>query len=68
MLSISCYADRGKKDRMCYLKTPFLYSDESQRFDYGPMSLLNMGRKAAYIDIDAHYGDGVQEAFSAAAG
>lgn len=27
------------------------------------MSLLKKGRKVAYIDIDAHHGDGVQEAF-----
>lgn len=26
-------------------------------------SLLNKGRRVAYIDIDAHHGDGVQEAF-----
>ena len=27
------------------------------------MSLLKKGRKVAYVDIDAHHGDGVQEAF-----
>lgn len=27
------------------------------------MSLLKRGRRVAYIDIDAHHGDGVQEAF-----
>jgi len=27
------------------------------------MSLLKKGRKVAYIDVDAHHGDGVQEAF-----
>ncbi|MFZ6017125.1 MAG: acetoin utilization protein AcuC [Nitrospirota bacterium] len=27
------------------------------------MSLLKKGRRVAYIDIDAHHGDGVQEAF-----
>jgi acetoin utilization protein AcuC len=27
------------------------------------MSLLEKGRRVAYIDIDAHHGDGVQEAF-----
>jgi acetoin utilization protein AcuC len=27
------------------------------------MSLLKRGRKVAYLDVDAHHGDGVQEAF-----
>jgi acetoin utilization protein AcuC len=37
----------------CYINDPVIVIQ----------SLVNRGRKVAYIDIDAHHGDGVQEAF-----
>jgi acetoin utilization protein AcuC len=39
----------------CYLNDPVV----------AIMSLLKRGKRVAYIDIDAHHGDGVQEAFYA---
>lgn len=39
----------------CYINDPVI----------AILSLLNRGRRVAYIDIDAHHGDGVQEAFLA---
>jgi len=39
----------------CYLNDPVI----------AIMSVLKKGRKVVYIDIDAHHGDGVQEAFYA---
>lgn len=39
----------------CYINDPVI----------AIMSLLKKGRRVAYIDIDAHHGDGVQEAFFA---
>ena len=37
----------------CYINDPVIIIQ----------SLINRGRRVAYIDIDAHHGDGVQEAF-----
>ena len=49
----------GRPDRasgFCYLNDPVL----------GILSWLDMGvRRVAYLDIDAHHGDGVQDAFAA---
>jgi len=47
------HAMRSRASGFCYINDPVI----------GIMKLLSRGRRVAYIDIDAHHGDGVQEAF-----
>jgi acetoin utilization protein AcuC len=47
------HAMAGHASGFCYINDPVLVIK----------SLVNRGRRVAYIDIDAHHGDGVQEAF-----
>lgn len=47
------HAMASRASGFCYINDPAI----------AIMSLLKKGRKVAYIDIDAHHGDGVQEAF-----
>ena len=47
------HAMRSRASGFCYINDPVI----------GIMRLLNRGKKVAYIDIDAHHGDGVQKAF-----
>ncbi|HMK66053.1 MAG TPA: acetoin utilization protein AcuC [Thermodesulfobacteriota bacterium] len=47
------HAHRNKASGFCYINDPVLVI----------LYLLAQGKKVAYIDIDAHHGDGVQEAF-----
>lgn len=49
------HAMAGKASGFCYVNDPVI----------AIMSLLRKGRRVAYVDIDAHHGDGVQEAFYA---
>ena len=49
------HAMASRASGFCYLNDPVI----------AIMSLLKKGRRVAYIDIDAHHGDGVQEAFYA---
>src|SRR4030042_2601150 len=46
-------AVRSRASGFCYINDPVV----------GIMRLLNRGMRVAYIDIDAHHGDGVQAAF-----
>jgi acetoin utilization protein AcuC len=47
------HAHASQASGFCYINDPVL----------AIKSLVHRGRKVAYIDIDAHHGDGVQEAF-----
>jgi acetoin utilization protein AcuC len=47
------HAMRSMASGFCYVNDPVI----------GVMRLLRRGKKVAYIDIDAHHGDGVQKAF-----
>ncbi len=47
------HAMRSRASGFCYVNDPVI----------GIMRLLSRGKKVAYIDIDAHHGDGVQKAF-----
>jgi acetoin utilization protein AcuC len=47
------HAMAGRASGFCYVNDPVI----------AIMSLLKKGRRVAYVDIDAHHGDGVQEAF-----
>ncbi len=47
------HAMRSRASGFCYINDPVI----------GIMKLLSCGKRVAYIDIDAHHGDGVQEAF-----
>jgi len=49
------HALAARASGFCYVNDPVL----------AILSLVNKGRRVAYIDIDAHHGDGVQEAFYA---
>jgi acetoin utilization protein AcuC len=47
------HALRSRASGFCYINDPVI----------GIMRLLSRGKRVAYIDIDAHHGDGVQKAF-----
>jgi acetoin utilization protein AcuC len=47
------HAHKNLASGFCYINDPVLVI----------LYLLSLGKKVAYIDIDAHHGDGVQEAF-----
>jgi acetoin utilization protein AcuC len=47
------HAMRSRASGFCYINDPVV----------GIMRLLSRGQRVAYIDIDAHHGDGVQKAF-----
>ncbi len=47
------HAQRSRASGFCYINDPVI----------GIIRLLRMGKRVAYIDIDAHHGDGVQNAF-----
>lgn len=47
------HAMRSRASGFCYINDPVI----------GILKLLNRGMRVAYIDIDAHHGDGVQAAF-----
>jgi acetoin utilization protein AcuC len=47
------HAMSAQASGFCYINDPVI----------GIMRLLNRGKRVAYIDIDAHHGDGVQKAF-----
>ena len=47
------HAMQSRASGFCYINDPVI----------GIMRLLSRGKKVAYIDIDAHHGDGVQRAF-----
>jgi len=47
------HAMRSRASGFCYVNDPVI----------GILKLLNGGKRVAYIDIDAHHGDGVQKAF-----
>jgi acetoin utilization protein AcuC len=47
------HAMRSRASGFCYINDPVI----------GIMRLLSLGKRVAYIDIDAHHGDGVQKAF-----
>ena len=47
------HAMKSRASGFCYINDPVI----------GIMRLLSRGKKVAYIDIDAHHGDGVQKAF-----
>jgi acetoin utilization protein AcuC len=47
------HAMRSRASGFCYVNDPVI----------GIMKLLRRGKRVAYIDIDAHHGDGVQKAF-----
>jgi acetoin utilization protein AcuC len=47
------HAMSARASGFCYINDPVI----------GIMRLLNRGKRVAYIDIDAHHGDGVQKAF-----
>jgi acetoin utilization protein AcuC len=47
------HAMKSKASGFCYVNDPVI----------GILRLLNRGKRVAYIDIDAHHGDGVQKAF-----
>ncbi len=47
------HAMKSRASGFCYINDPVL----------GIMRLLSRGKRVAYIDIDAHHGDGVQKAF-----
>ena len=47
------HAMRARASGFCYINDPVI----------GIMKLVKSGKRVAYIDIDAHHGDGVQKAF-----
>ena len=47
------HAMKSKASGFCYVNDPVI----------GILRLLSRGKRVAYIDIDAHHGDGVQKAF-----
>jgi acetoin utilization protein AcuC len=47
------HAHKNMASGFCYLNDPVLVI----------LYLLSLGKRVAYVDIDAHHGDGVQEAF-----
>jgi acetoin utilization protein AcuC len=47
------HAMKARASGFCYINDPVI----------GIMRLLRLGKRVVYIDIDAHHGDGVQEAF-----
>jgi len=47
------HAMRSRASGFCYINDPVI----------GILKLLGQGKRVAYIDIDAHHGDGVQRAF-----
>lgn len=47
------HALRSRASGFCYINDPVI----------GILKLLSLGKRVAYIDIDAHHGDGVQKAF-----
>ncbi len=47
------HAMKSRASGFCYINDPVI----------GIMRLLSRGKRVAYIDIDAHHGDGVQRAF-----
>ncbi|HYA85685.1 MAG TPA: acetoin utilization protein AcuC [Nitrospirota bacterium] len=47
------HARAGRASGFCYINDPVIVIQ----------ALVKRGRKVAYVDIDAHHGDGVQEAF-----
>jgi acetoin utilization protein AcuC len=47
------HAMRSRASGFCYINDPVI----------GILKLLGQGKRVAYIDIDAHHGDGVQKAF-----
>ena len=47
------HAMKSRASGFCYINDPVI----------GIMKLLSRGKRVAYIDIDAHHGDGVQKAF-----
>jgi acetoin utilization protein AcuC len=47
------HAQRSRASGFCYVNDPVI----------GILRLLEKGKRVAYIDIDAHHGDGVQNAF-----
>jgi len=47
------HAQRSRASGFCYVNDPVI----------GILRLLEKGKRVAYIDIDAHHGDGVQKAF-----
>ncbi|HMK77478.1 MAG TPA: acetoin utilization protein AcuC [Thermodesulfobacteriota bacterium] len=47
------HAMKARASGFCYINDPVI----------GIMRLLSLGKRVAYIDIDVHHGDGVQEAF-----
>ncbi len=47
------HALRSRASGFCYINDPVI----------GILKLLGQGKRVAYIDIDAHHGDGVQKAF-----
>jgi len=47
------HAMRSRASGFCYVNDPVI----------GILKLINRGKRVAYIDIDAHHGDGVQKAF-----
>jgi acetoin utilization protein AcuC len=47
------HAMRTRASGFCYINDPVI----------GIMRILSRGKRVAYIDIDAHHGDGVQKAF-----
>lgn len=47
------HAMRSRASGFCYINDPVI----------GILKLLSLGKRVAYIDIDAHHGDGVQKAF-----
>ena len=47
------HAMKSRASGFCYINDPVV----------GIMRLLSRGKRVAYIDIDAHHGDGVQKAF-----
>ncbi len=47
------HAMRSRASGFCYLNDPVI----------GILRLINQGKRVAYIDLDAHHGDGVQAAF-----
>jgi acetoin utilization protein AcuC len=47
------HAMKSRASGFCYINDPVI----------GILKLLNLGKRVAYIDIDAHHADGVQQAF-----
>lgn len=47
------HAMRSRASGFCYMNDPVI----------GILRLVNQGKRVAYIDLDAHHGDGVQAAF-----